>query len=172
MKTLYDILESLLDAEDDDQFTPEQVHRMNIWNGLLGNKQEWIEAAIVMFEDMKRKGLKKLKAPSFKYWGTKRGRTERDKFEASLKDNEYYMFVKERQDKPVFIAICRGIEMMYTWSLPKNLTDKCKVTRMLSMNPKNVAIHEGPKETDSFYILPKDYIWLYDKIVEEYNKTH
>ena len=167
MKSLKSILESLFDAINDDKFTPEEVSMMNVWNALHSDTETWREAMGDLLRDMEKEGLKKIRIP----------RSASDpyckKYDAIISKNEYFLFVVESvfKDKLLLAGIAHGNEKFYIWDVPKpNQKGNVTVSRMNATTPRHLLKDDISKKT--LYYLPKKFVWLYDKMVEEYNRMH
>lgn len=167
MKSLKSILESLFDAIDDYKFTPEEVGEMNLWNALHSDVETWREAMGGIISDMEKEGLKKIRLP--------RSSSDpyRKKFESIVTKDDYYIFIVRSsfKDKLLLVGIAHGDEKFYIWDVPKpNLKGNVTVSRMSATFPRHI-IRDNMSEK-SLYYLPKKFVWMYDKMVEEYNKMH
>ena len=167
MKSLKSILESLFDAIDDDKFTPEEVGEMNLWNALHSDVETWREAMGGIISDMEKEGLKKIRLP--------RSSSDpyRKKYNEIISKDDYFLFVVRSvfKDKLILVGIAHGNEKFYIWDAPKpNLKGNVTVGRMSATTPKHL-LRDNTSEK-SLYYLPKKFVWMYDKMVEEYNKMH
>lgn len=167
MKSLKSILESLFDAIEDDKFTPEEVTQIGVWNALHLDVETWREAMEHIISDMEKEGLKKIRLP----------RSASDpyckKYDAIISKDDYFLFIVRSvfKDKLLLVGIARGNEKFYIWDVPKpNLKGNVTVGRMNATTPKHL-LKDNISEK-SLYYLPKKFVWLYDKMVEEYNKMH
>lgn len=167
MKSLKTILESLLDADDDDKFSPEEVSLMNLWNALHSDTETWREAMGGIISDMEEEGLKKIRLPRSAH------DPYRKKYDAIVDKDDYFLFVVKSvfQDKLILVGIAHGNEKFYIWDAPKlNKKGNVTISRMNATTPKHLLKDNISEKT--LYYLPKNFVWLYDKMVEEYNKMH
>ena len=165
MKTLYDILESLLDAEDDDQFTPEQVHGMNIWNELHESPINWHSVMEQLLSEILSKKTKSIKLPRFNHAAIER-------FRKKLSNDTYYLYVKrDYRGNLDFVATSYGIEKMYGFFTYEIAKRKKVSARQCTMTPAD--LYTAPDgSVMSLYIMPKEYKWLYERMKDEFENDN
>ena len=165
MKNLRDIVESLLDAENDDQFTPEQVHGMNIWNELCESPKNWEPAMERLLNEILSKKVKSIKLPRFNYRNIQT-------FRKKLSNDAYYLYIKrDYRGNLDIVATSHGIEKMYGFLSDKLPNYKNVFVHQCTMTP--AELYTAPNgSVMSLYILPKEYKWLYERMKDRFENDN
>lgn len=160
MKPLHIFVESLLDAMDDDQFTPEQVAKIARWDNLVASKYKFEKELTKIYNEI-APVAKEIPVPKY---------GSDDSITSFIKNDKYYiLFDFKKTGKVDNLFICKGFESCMILGLYHSNSKKPSVSNLVS----NITrFYTASMFTYKCFELPDNYIWLYDKMVAECNKKH
>lgn len=151
MKTLY---ESILD-NDLEQKADQKVYQLQIWKNLCGNKKSFEEEASNILQYVISKKCKKFTTP------TKRGTVRFDPY-------TYYIVFGHKNFNVERVCLAYGGENLYTWDVNKFGSTPDQYWN-IHIGKIDKYIFNSFSQTFSvdIYELPKELMWLYEKIKDE-----
>lgn len=165
MKSLYNIIESLLD--DEDEIIDKATGPINIWLKLQSSYSEWESAVEELLKGMFSKKVKEIAVPAYR-------RAAVEKFRSKLNNDDYYLYIKRSaKDKLLLVATSHGLENMYVWGSDEVMkSGKPKVNRFSATTPAKLCKITGSNCSEKLYVLPKEYIWLYRRMKEDFENNN
>lgn len=165
MKNLRDIVESLLD--DEDEIMDKAIGSVEIWLNLHQSYDSWHTTMEALLSEILSKKAKEIKIPKY-------NRLAIEKFRDKLNNEDYYLYVQRNKfDRLTLVAISHGLEKMYCWEgSPTKGFSKPLVSRFAVTTPAKLCRMTGGRDDERLFILPKEYVWLYRRMKDDFEKNN
>lgn len=165
MKNLRDIVESLLD--DEDEIMDKAIGPVEIWLNLHQSYESWHTTMESLLSEILSKKVKEIKIPQYY-------RPAIEKFRNKLNNDDYYLYVQRNTfNRLTLVAVSHGLEKMYCWEgCPTKGHPKPFVDRLAATTPAKLCRMTGGRDDERLFILPKEYVWLYRRMKDDFDKNN
>jgi hypothetical protein len=160
MRNLRDIVESLLD--DEDEIMDKAIGPVEIWLNLHQSYESWHTTMEALLSEIFSTKAKEIKIPKY-------NRPAIEKFRDKLNNEDYYLYIQRNTlGRLTLVATSHGLEKMYCWEGSRGKWSN--VDRLAVTTPAKLC--RMTRDDERLFILPKEYVWLYRRMKDDFDKNN